>query len=160
MYPLFWPLSSSVLDDLSKFTKTNNKIFIPHPIYDSFGKIVEKEIAKSKLGLDIGGKYLLFFGFIRKYKGLDIMLEVMSDKRIQDLGIKLIIKGEFYENQKEYITKIQDLNISDYVILNNFIPESEVKNYFFVRFGNTNIYFFNTKWSYSEMPIILKDLCW
>ena len=127
----FLALSSSVLDDLSKFTKTNNKIFIPHPIYDSFGKIVEKEIAKSKLGLDIDGKYLLFFGFVRKYKGLDIMLEVMSDKRIQDLGIKLIIAGEFYENQKEYITKIQDLNISDYVILkNNFIPESEVKNYF------------------------------
>lgn len=127
----FLALSSSVLDDLSKFTKTNNKIFIPHPIYDSFGKIVEKEIAKSKLGLDIDGKYLLFFGFVRKYKGLDIMLEVMSDKRIQDLGIKLIIAGEFYENQKEYVAKIQDLNISDYVILkNNFIPESEVKNYF------------------------------
>ena len=127
----FLALSSSVLDDLSKFTKTNNKIFIPHPIYDSFGKIVEKEIAKSKLGLDIDGKYLLFFGFVRKYKGLDIMLEVMSDKRIQDLGIKLIIAGEFYENQEEYITKIEDLNISDYVILkNNFIPESEVKNYF------------------------------
>ena len=127
----FLALSSSVLDDLSKFTKTNNKIFIPHPIYDSFGKIVEKEIAKSKLGLDIDGKYLLFFGFVRKYKGLDIMLEVMSDKRIQDLGIKLIIAGEFYENQKEYTAKIQDLNISDYVILkNNFIPESEVKNYF------------------------------
>ena len=47
------------------------------------------------------------------------MLEVMSDKRIQDLGIKLIIAGEFYENQKEYITKIQDLNISDYLILKN-----------------------------------------
>ena len=127
----FLALSSSVLDDLSKFTKTNNKIFIPHPIYDSFGKIVEKEIAKSKLGLDKDGKYLLFFGFVRKYKGLDIMLEVMSDKRIQDLGIKLIIAGEFYDNQEQYIKKIEDLNISDYVILkNNFIPESEVKNYF------------------------------
>ena len=127
----FLALSSSVLDDLSKFTKTNNKIFIPHPIYDSFGQIVEKEIAKSKLGLDMDGKYLLFFGFVRKYKGLDIMLEVMSDKRIQDLGIKLIIAGEFYDNQDEYIKKIEDLNISDYVILkNNFIPESEVKNYF------------------------------
>ena len=59
-------LSSSVLDDLLKFTKTNNKIFIPHPIYDSFGQIVEKEIAKSKLGLDKDGKYLLFFGFCKK----------------------------------------------------------------------------------------------
>ena len=127
----FLALSSSVLDDLSKFTKTNNKIFVPHPIYDSFGQIVEKEIAKSKLGLDKDGKYLLFFGFVRKYKGLDIMLEVMSDKRIQDLGIKLIIAGEFYDNQEEYIKKIEDLNISDYVILkNNFIPECEVKNYF------------------------------
>ncbi len=127
----FLTLSSSVLDDLKQFTDTKEKIFIPHPIYDSFGDIVEKSTAKEKLGLDENGKYLLFFGFVRKYKGLDIMLEVMADKRIQDLGVKLIVAGEFYDNKEEYISQINSLNISDYVILrSDFIPEDQVKDYF------------------------------
>lgn len=127
----FLALSASVLDDLKKFTKSEEKIFIPHPIYNSFGEIIDKKIAKQNLGLDKEGKYLLFFGFVRKYKGLDVMLEVISDKRIQELGIKLIVAGEFYDNKQEYISKIEELNISDYVILkSDFIPEEEVKNYF------------------------------
>ncbi|MEJ6748547.1 MAG: glycosyltransferase [Flavobacteriales bacterium] len=127
----FLTLSSSVLDDLKQFTGTKEKIFIPHPIYDSFGDIVEKSTAKEKLGLNENGKYLLFFGFVRKYKGLDIMLEVMADKRIQDLGVKLIVAGEFYDNKEEYIAQINSLNISDYVILRtDFILEDQVKDYF------------------------------
>ena len=127
----FLTLSSSVLDDLKQFTDTKEKIFIPHPIYDSFGDIVEKSTAKEKLGLNENGKYLLFFGFVRKYKGLDIMLEVMADKRIQDLGVKLIVAGEFYDNKEEYIAQINSLNISDYVILRtDFILEDQVKDYF------------------------------
>ena len=127
----FLTLSSSVLDDLKQFTDTKEKIFIPHPIYDSFGDIVEKSTAKEKLGLDENGKYLLFFGFVRKYKGLDIMLEVMADKRIQDLGVKLIVAGEFYDNKEEYIAQINSLNILDYVILRtDFILEDQVKDYF------------------------------
>ena len=127
----FLTLSSSVLDDLKQFTDTKEKIFIPHPIYDSFGDIVEKSTAREKLELDKNGKYLLFFGFVRKYKGLDIMLEVMADKRIQDLGVKLIVAGEFYDNKEEYISQINSLNISDYVILrSDFIPEDQVKYYF------------------------------
>ena len=127
----FLTLSSSVLDDLIQFTGTKEKIFIPHPIYDSFGDIVEKSTAKEKLGLDENGKYLLFFGFVRKYKGLDIMLEVMADKRIQDLGVKLIVAGEFYDNKEEYIAQINSLNILDYVILRtDFILEDQVKDYF------------------------------
>ena len=127
----FLTLSSSVLDDLIQFTGTKEKIFIPHPIYDSFGDIVEKSTAKEKLGLEVNGKCLLFFGFVRKYKGLDIMLEVMADKRIQDLGVKLIVAGEFYDNKEEYIAQINSLNISDYVILRtDFILEDQVKDYF------------------------------
>ena len=127
----FLTLSSSVLDDLLKFTDCKEKIFIPHPIYDSFGDIIENSTAKEKLGLEENGKYLLFFGFVRKYKGLDIMLEVMADKRIQDLGVKLIVAGEFYDNKEEYISQINSLNISDYVILrSDFIPEDQVKDYF------------------------------
>ena len=127
----FLTLSSSVLDDLKKFTNSEEKIFIPHPIYDSFGEIVEKNKAKFFLDLDENGKYLLFFGFVRKYKGLDIMLEVMADRRIKDLGIKLIVAGEFYDNKEEYISQIDVLGIKDSIILkSDFIPEEEVKDYF------------------------------
>jgi len=127
----FLTLSSSVLDDLKKFTNSEEKIFIPHPIYDSFGEIVEKNKAKKNLELDENGKYLLFFGFVRKYKGLDIMLEVMADRRIKDLGIKLIVAGEFYDNKEEYISQIDVLGIKDSIILkSDFIPEEEVKDYF------------------------------
>ena len=127
----FLTLSSSVLDDLSKFTDTKEKIFIPHPIYDSFGEIVEKNKAKKNLGLDENEKYLLFFGFVRKYKGLDIMIDVMADKRVQDLGVKLIVAGEFYDNKQEYISQINTLGISENIILkSDFIPEENVKNYF------------------------------
>jgi len=127
----FLTLSSSVLDDLKQFTNTKEKIFIPHPIYDSFGEILAKNKAKKNLGLDENGKYLLFFGFVRKYKGLDIMLDVMADKRIQDLDVKLIVAGEFYDNKEEYISQINSLNISKHVILrSDFIPEDQVKSYF------------------------------
>ena len=127
----FLTLSSSVLDDLSEFTDTNEKIFIPHPIYDSFGEIVDKKQAKQNLGLEENGKYLLFFGFVRRYKGLDIMIDVMEDKRIQDLGVKLIVAGEFYDNKQEYISQINSLGISENIILkSDFIPEEDVKNYF------------------------------
>ena len=127
----FLTLSSSVLDDLLKFTNTREKIFIPHPIYDSFGEIVEKSTSREKLGLDVNGKYLLFFGFVRKYKGLDVMIDVMADKRIQDLGVKLIVAGEFYDNKQEYISQINSLGIEESVILrSDFIPEDQVKNYF------------------------------
>jgi len=127
----FLTLSSSVLDDLSEFTDTKEKIFIPHPIYDSFGEIVDKKQAKQNLGLEENGKYLLFFGFVRRYKGLDIMIDVMEDKRIQDLGVKLIVAGEFYDNKQEYISQINSLGISENIILkSDFIPEEDVKNYF------------------------------
>ena len=127
----FLTLSSSVLDDLSAFTDTKEKIFIPHPIYDSFGEIVDKKQAKQNLGLEENVNYLLFFGFVRRYKGLDIMIDVMADKRIQDLGVKLIVAGEFYDNKQEYISQINSLGISENIILkSDFIPEEDVKNYF------------------------------
>ena len=124
-------LSASVLDDLLKFTKSKNKKFIPHPIYDTFGEKLSKEKAKENLDLNSEEKYLLFFGFVRKYKGLDLMLRAMSDKRIKNLGIKLIVAGEFYDNIDDYMNLIDELDIKSSIILkSDFIPETDVKNYF------------------------------
>ncbi len=127
----FVSLSQSVLKDLEAFTDTKNKIFIPHPIYNTFGEKVSKQEALKNLSLSENHKYLLFFGFIREYKGLDLLLQAISDNRIRDLGIKLIIAGEFYENKDKYLNMISELDIKDMVVLRtDFIPSNEVKNYF------------------------------
>ena len=127
----FLSLSASVLDDLSMFTDSTFKKFIPHPIYDIFGDIILKEKAIENLGLKPIHKHLLFFGFVRKYKGLDLMLKAMADSRIIDLGIKLIIAGEFYDDKSEYTDMIADLGIAENIIMkSNFIPADKVKDYF------------------------------
>ena len=61
-------------------------------------------------------KILLFFGFIRKYKGLDILLEAMADPRIRAANIKLLIAGEFYEDAGPYREQIERLGIGDLLI--------------------------------------------
>ena len=127
----FVTLSASVLEDLTQFTKSKNKKFTPHPIYDTFGEKIDKSVAKKNLELNINDKYLLFFGFVRKYKGLDLMLHAMSDQRIKDLGVKLIVAGEFYDNIDFYLDLIDQLDIDSNIILkSDFIDERDVKNYF------------------------------
>ncbi len=127
----FVTLSASVLEDLTQFTKSKNKKFTPHPIYDTFGEKIDKSVAKKNLELNINDKYLLFFGFVRKYKGLDLMLHAMSDQRIKDLGVKLIVAGEFYDNIDFYLDLINELDIDSNIILkSDFIDERDVKNYF------------------------------
>jgi D-inositol-3-phosphate glycosyltransferase len=127
----FLSLSASVLDDLSKFTDSTFKKFIPHPIYDVFGDIIPKEKAIENLGLNLNDKHLLFFGFVRKYKGLDLILQAMADSRIIELGIKLIIAGEFYDDKTEYTDMIADLGITKNIIMrSDFIAADKVKDYF------------------------------
>lgn len=127
----FLSLSASVLDDLSKFTNTNYKKFIPHPIYNVFGDKITKAKALENLGLNSEDKHLLFFGFVRKYKGLDLMLKAMGDSRIKAMGIKLIIAGEFYDDKTEYTDLISDLGIAKNIIMkSDFIPVNKVKDYF------------------------------
>ena len=127
----FLTLSASVLEDLLKFTSSTKKIFIPHPIYDTFGNKIDKNIALQNLNLNSKDKHLLFFGFVRKYKGLDLMLEAMADIRVKELGVKLIVAGEFYDDINEYLNLIDELGIKDNIILkSDFIAEADVKNYF------------------------------
>jgi len=127
----FITLSESVLADLKGFTDSVFKKFIPHPIYDIFGEKIPKGKALEELELSSKHNYLLFFGFIRKYKGLDLILKAMSDERVKSLGIKLIVAGEFYENEDEYRQLINDLGIQDQIILHNkFIDAENVKHYF------------------------------
>ncbi|MCF8303184.1 MAG: glycosyltransferase [Bacteroidales bacterium] len=124
-------MSRSVMNDLQKFDQKRKKEFCPHPLYDHYGELVPRDIAIQKLNLDPGYSYLLFFGFIRDYKGLDILLKAMGDQRIAGKPIKLLVAGEFYTDSKPYYDLIGKLGLEDKVIMaNDFIPEGEVKYYF------------------------------
>jgi glycosyltransferase involved in cell wall biosynthesis len=89
-----------------------------------------KEEARKKLGINVKDKIILFFGFIRHYKGLDLLLRAMADERICQSGIKLLVAGEFYEDEKPYREIINQLGIESALILRtDFIPDSEVRYY-------------------------------
>jgi glycosyltransferase involved in cell wall biosynthesis len=132
----FVTMSDGVLDDLRKFEKHKPARTVIHPLYDNFGPIIPKATARTflneKLGLPVGPgeKIILFFGFIRKYKGLDILLRAMAEPEIKSSGIRLLVAGEFYEDRDRYTQLITELNLSDRLILNtDFIPDAEVQYY-------------------------------
>jgi glycosyltransferase involved in cell wall biosynthesis len=100
-------------------------------VYDNYGNAVSREEACKKLGLNPADKYILFFGFIRKYKGLDLLLDAMKDERIKQAGIKLIVAGEFYGDGDSYLQQIQQNSIGNSVkLFTEFIPNDEIKYYF------------------------------
>ena len=126
----FVTMSEKVMNDLKKFETVKPIIQIPHPLYDNFGSAVSRIDARNYLKLPQDSKIILFFGFIRKYKGLDLLLEAMADIRIKELDIKLLVAGEFYQDSKPYLDMIDSLGINDSVILHtNFIADEEVKYY-------------------------------
>lgn len=125
----FVTMSEKVLHDLRKFTDKPAQL-VQHPLYDNFGAPVSKEQARNFLELKSDDKIILFFGFIRQYKGLDLLLKAMADDRIKKENIKLLVAGEFYEDDKPYLQLVKENNLQEQVILKtNFIADSEVKYY-------------------------------
>ncbi|MFC6996138.1 glycosyltransferase [Rufibacter roseus] len=127
----FVTMSEMVTTDLRKFDKAKPVICQPHPIYDTYGAKVDKLEAQKKLQLPLEDRYILFFGFIRHYKGLDILLEAMKDEHLQMLGVKLIIAGEYYEPEAPYQKLIESEELKGRVIARTeFIPHEEVALFF------------------------------
>ncbi len=125
----FVTMSEKVRNDLYQFT-AKPALQMVHPLYDNFGAIVEKKEARIKLLLPENEKIIMFFGFIRHYKGLDLLLEAMHDPGLQKADIRLLIAGEFYEDRKRYDDMITSLGIASQLILRTeFIADSEVKYY-------------------------------
>jgi len=127
----FVAMSKSVLEEIDLFTKKKPRLFSPHPIFDNFGKRIPKAEALENLGFSNQFRYILFFGFIRDYKGLDLLIEAFADKRFRELPVKLIIAGEYYSDSKKYLDLIAQHQLgSDIILKNDFIPNEEVANYF------------------------------
>ncbi len=126
----FITMSEKVLADLKLFNNTKPAQYIPHPLYDNFGEKIPKALARKNLGIAANEKIILFFGFIRKYKGLDMLLEAMALLKDKMPDLKLMIAGEYYEDQKQYEEQIEQLGIRDRLILKTtFIADNEIKNY-------------------------------
>jgi D-inositol-3-phosphate glycosyltransferase len=127
----FITMSQSVLEDLNTFDADKPKKYTVHPLYDNFGEAVSRETALERIGLSTEFRYILFFGFIREYKGLDLLLKAIAGDRISKLPVRLVVAGEFYIDRTPYMQLIEDLNIAGKVILKTeFIPNTEVVNYF------------------------------
>ncbi len=137
----FITMSEKVMADLRQFTSKPARLVV-HPLYDNFGEKISKEEARNKLRIKNEESIILFFGFIRKYKGLDMLLQALKILQTRNpepaspagrpasRNIKLLIAGEFYEDRKPYEELIGQLGIQEDLLLHTeFIPNNDVKYY-------------------------------
>lgn len=121
-------LSESVLSDIDMFNRDKPRVFCPHPLYDHFGAPASREESLNHLGLDPAYRYILFFGLIRDYKGLDLLLRAYADSRLRDLNVRLLVAGEFYGSSDKYFELEKELGLEGLVIWKNeFVPAQEVR---------------------------------
>ncbi len=131
----FVVLSKTVEQDLKKFNKKKPYVLTPHPIYNHFGEKVSKEVAKEfilkKYNYDFRNKkLLLFFGYIRRYKGLFYLLEAMNNLK-EHSEISLLVAGEFYEDETPYKEKVFNQALENNIkFISEFIPDDVVKYLF------------------------------
>lgn len=127
----FVVMSRSVANDLKEFDTSKPVVIQPHPVYNIFGAPVSRNEACSALGLDPSLRFLLFFGLVRKYKGLDLLLEAFAASSSKDPNLRLLVAGEFYDDEAAYRNQIQTLGIDNKVIVHNrYIPKEEVRHFF------------------------------
>ena len=128
----FVALSDSVVGDIDRLDKAGKpKTFSPHPIYDHYGERMTKAEACEALNLPSDKAYMLFFGLVRAYKGLDLLLEAFGQVKDRLPDLQLIIAGEFYEEEEKYRAQIANLGLTERVIVRNeFIPDGDLRKYF------------------------------
>jgi glycosyltransferase involved in cell wall biosynthesis len=123
-------LSESVSEEVRQSTEEKSVHTLFHPIYDHYGEKIDQQKAILELGLDPAYKYILFFGLIRQYKGLDLLIAALNDIKDKD-NVKLIIAGEFYQDEKLYDDIITKYDLEDKIIkINKYIPNDDVPKYF------------------------------
>ncbi len=127
----FIAMSEQVMKDMNMLGIKQKKILLPHPIFNHFGNQVSRQEGLKGLQIETDKKIILFFGFIRHYKGVDILLKAMADQRIKQKGFLLLIAGEFYEDEEKYMNIIKEEGLEKQVIIHNkFITEENIKFYF------------------------------
>ena len=127
----FIAMSKSVLNELERFNRDKPRVFSPHPVFDNFGSLISREEALDKLGLDSGFRYILFFGLVREYKGLDIIINALANQELRKTKVKLLVVGEFYIPRAPYDEMIKKHGLENEIIIHpNFVPNEEVAYWF------------------------------
>ncbi len=123
--------SKAVEQDLNKYFPNSTYRLIPHPLYENFGTVLPQDEARTKLGIT-SKNVLLFFGYIRSYKGLMTLIDSM--KLIVDSGeqdYQLLVVGEFYDEEQKYRDKVKALNLESSIrFFSDYVPNDEVATYF------------------------------
>ena len=131
----FIVMSKTVEDDLKVFNKGKPYKLIQHPVYNIFGEKVSKTEAKEfinkEYNIDVTNeKVILFFGYIRKYKGLNYLIDAMPEI-LKKINLKLLVVGEFYDDENKYMEQIKSLNLKESIkVISDFVPDTNVKYFF------------------------------
>ncbi|MDR0790653.1 MAG: glycosyltransferase [Bacteroidales bacterium] len=134
----FVTMSQRVYDDLAMFDSKKPRVLTPHPLFDNFGQKLSRQEALTnlialypQLPREDNTIRLLFFGLIREYKGLDLLIEALEREDLQSYPISLIVAGEFYDNAQSYYDRVSALGLTGKVIFTDkFIDDKDVKSYF------------------------------
>jgi D-inositol-3-phosphate glycosyltransferase len=127
----FVAMSHAVLKDIASFVDDPKTLMLPHPVYNIFGEKVTREEGIKELELDPNCRYILFFGLIRAYKGLDLAIRAMAEPNVAEHPVKLIIAGEYYDKKEVYDELISILKVANKIIQHDhYIPAEKVKYYF------------------------------
>jgi glycosyltransferase involved in cell wall biosynthesis len=121
--------SAAVENDLKTFWPGCTYALVPHPVYEIFGSSLPKSEVRTMLGLH-DDRVILFFGYVRRYKGLHILLDAMP-AILKSVKVKLLIVGEFYDDEHKYRSQIAERGLQDHVIVrSDYVPNEEVSRYF------------------------------
>ena len=121
-------MSEAVLKDMLSLTPDKPYILQPHPLYDHFGRKMDKREALQMLGLDPRKRTLLFFGLIRDYKGLDLLIDALP---LLGEEYQLVIAGESYGSFEKYEAQIAASGCADRIkVFNRYIDDEEVPRFF------------------------------
>ena len=128
----FVALSDSVVQDIASLDREQKpKTFSPHPVYDHYGEKMDRKDACVALGLDDRKRYMLFFGLVRAYKGLDLLLDAFAKVKDELKDLQLVVAGEFYEDEDKYLAQIEANGLKNRVIVRNeFVADADLRKYF------------------------------
>jgi glycosyltransferase involved in cell wall biosynthesis len=121
--------SGTVERDLLALKPSARYRHVPHPVYNIFGPSIEKAEARRRLNIT-DERVVLFFGYVRRYKGLHVLLEALA-QLVSTMPIRLLVVGEFYADEEKYRGQIRDLGLEPHVTLQSaYVPNEEVALYF------------------------------
>ncbi|HLP18519.1 MAG TPA: glycosyltransferase [Bacteroidota bacterium] len=127
----FLVMSDAVERDLHTLVPHPQYRKAAHPVYEIFGRSIPKREARARLGLAAEGNVLLFFGYVRKYKGLHTLIDAMAALPATLPPVTLLVVGEYYGDEKEYRDHIARLGLEDRVrVHSDYVPNERVAEYF------------------------------